>query len=475
MKFLGIFAFVAALAVSTAYATTDDESFFNDSEQSVLTPIQGSIPIHLIGSGVAPRAASLTPAEMFARTQSVLNYYKVPELPSSQSELYVYNMSQTLSGVQKLLPFIDAKNIFSKLFNLTATDLIGFDDIDNKSYQDFSIKLKPQGFRYNTVKIPNIPTMYPLKGVKIAIDPGHMGEDLWDKRTGKYVRHTDGRYLSEGILALQVSLLLKRDLENLGAEVLLTRVTADPVSKIPYEQLELEPYIKNEIRESIHQPWFQSLLSAGTGQKLFTAFDKSSQIKKLFSPSSRYTYYILREDLWSRANIINEFNPDITLIVHFDVVPGGQDGHGLNPKAPNQTKIFIAGGFLENELASRNTRKQFAKKLLDQKQWDDSVNLSKKILTQFNKQMGLTFPTGFSGSKTVAPGIFARNLGLTRAIDNSAIAYLECLFYNRPEEFNALTQYKYDMYINGKNYQYSDRLKQVADSIRDGVLDYVAQ
>src|SRR5690606_13996088 len=101
--------------------------------------------------------------------------------------------------------------------------------------------------------------------VKIAIDPGHMGEDLWDKRTGKYVRHTDGRYLSEGILALQVSLLLKRDLENLGAEVLLTRVTADPVSKIPYEQLELEPYIKNEIRESIHQPWFQSLLSAGTG------------------------------------------------------------------------------------------------------------------------------------------------------------------------------------------------------------------
>lgn len=455
-KYLIVLGLGFVFNLSAAEASTDNESFFDESEISIFTDVTVQ--------------QKLTPADIYQRTQSVLEHYKVPALPSSQTDLAPFSGKQSSIAIQKLLPFIDPQNQFTKLFNLSVQQFAGYDDINGKTQKDFLISLHSDSYKYKKVRGAVINA--PLRGLRVAIDPGHMGESPWDKMTGKYVYDGKGNYLSEGIMALQVSLLLKQELEALGAQVVLTRSTPAPSTQIPYNDFALEPYILNEIRESTHQPWFQQLLGTGTGVNLFKAFDNSSQIKKMFSQNSKSTYYTLREDLWARADIINEFKPDITLIVHFDILPSDGDGHGLNAKAPNQTKVFIAGGFQNGELASRRTRKQFAKKLLDQKQWDESILLSKHVLNEFNRQMGLTFPKSSAGGTYVAPGIFSRNLGLTRSIDNSAIAYLECLFYNRPDEFYAFSQAKHPMVINGVNYPYSDRLKQVVSSIKQGVINY---
>lgn len=449
------------LGLSTAFAATDEESFF---------------PEEILGDdvvGAAPAGPRLSPAEAYQRTLSVLKHYQVPEHPSSQAEVEIFSNSQTLAGVQGLLPYIDPKNLLSSIFTLTSTHLLGFDDLSSKTQTDFRVSLKQDSFRNR--KSRNADPRFPLRGLRVAIDPGHMGQTKWDLMTGKFVRDNQGNYLSEGIMALQTSLLLKQDLEALGAEVKLTRTGAVPATTIPYEAFTTLPYARNEVQESAHQPWFRQLLSVGTGAPLFKAFDQSAQIKKIFSSKSKDTYYTLREDLWARANIINAFKPDITLIVHYDALPPSNDGNGINPNAPNHAKVFVAGSFQPGELATRKTRKQFAKKLLDQQQWDESILLSKHILTQFNQQMGLQLPNSAGRGRFIAPGIFARNLGLTRAVDHSAVAYLECLFYNRSAEFYAFSKKQHTIVIDGTTYHYSDRLKQVVSSLRQGVINYASE
>ena len=75
----------------------------------------------------------------------------------------------------------------------------------------------------------------PLTGLKVAIDPGHMGGEKWDEHTGKFMQpigQTNGRNdkVSEGDLNLQTSMLLASQLEALGAEVRLTRYEQEAVA-----------------------------------------------------------------------------------------------------------------------------------------------------------------------------------------------------------------------------------------------------
>ena len=62
---------------------------------------------------------------------------------------------------------------------------------------------------------------------------------------------------------------------------------------------------------------------------------------------------------------------------------------------------------------------------------------------------------------------------LPRMLLSQNIAYMENLFYNRPEEFNALLQPDYKMTIDGKTFFYSKRHLQIVESLRLGVEDFL--
>lgn len=449
------FTFIAALVLFSHIAfATEDENL----EIIPRSETRGFVP-------------TLTPAETYARTQSVLKYYRSPELPTGQEELVKLGNIQSYSGIKKLLQYFDFHKTFDKLFTLTATELKGFEDYEGKTKQTLNISLaanQPERRAFNFTTLTQ-----PLRGLRVAIDPGHMGTPHWDGVTGKFVKDSKGNYLSEGVMALQTSLLLQSELQQLGATVVLTRNSLEPATDMPMEDLPVAKFARTELLEQTYSPWFLKLLSAGTGSALLNAFDKSPERKKLWDEKYRYNYFILKEDLWARADKIQNFNPDIVLIIHYDVLPYGGNGNALNPNSPNHAKVFVTGAYYDVEFGSRKARKQFAKKLLDQNQWDESIHLSRKILGQMQSQMGLSLPKSAGNSITVEPGIFARNLTLPRFLDAPAIAYLECLFYNRPQEFYAFSNATHPMIINGVNYPYSDRLYQVVTSIKQGVINYV--
>lgn len=418
--------------------------------------------------------------ENYRRTLLVLDHYKVLPEADPSSDLQDLQEQQTLNQARNILTYLDPLKMFDKIASMDAQDIKFYQDIQSKMVMDFQLKLKSDkmnsdaDFDHKIMELNSNEARLPLAGLRIALDPGHMGGTFWDKKTGKYVQDSKGRIVSEGVIALQTALLLKKEFQSLGAQVLVTHETLGAVSDQDVNTFDITPYAQAELRDNIHAPWFIKLIqSAKNDKELLQLFDNSAERKKLFSESNRDFYFIRRTDLWARVNKINQWNPDLVLIIHFDTDDSGDHNGGVNPKAPNATKAYVVGGYQVNELGSRSARQYFARHLLDQRSWDQSVRMSQSILKNFTTQMGLKLASsGGESAYAVAPGVFARNLVIPRMLKAPVMSYLECLFYNNPAEFERFYNTKYPLDIGGKNYPYSDRLLQVVNSIRDGVLQF---
>ncbi|MCM2276873.1 MAG: hypothetical protein NDJ89_02205 [Oligoflexia bacterium] len=428
-------------------------------------------------------SSMLAPREAFARAAAVLEHFGVPREPEPQDSLDDLQGSQTASRLATRARSLDLGGKFASYSSVTPELLEIFQDADSREVPDFLARLAPEGavpfdkdfhLRIRRASLSNAPEQ-PLAGLRIALDPGHMGGAPWDERSGKFVRDRKGNRLSEGLLVLQLARLLEQEFTARGAEVLITHRSLAPVSPIPYESFDLRPMALEELRESVPRDWFRRLLSAApAGAALFDAFSSSPEFRALFSESRRWRYFFQRADLEARAATIRDFAPDLTLVLHLDAAPPAGDPTGVNPRGYNRTKAYVAGGFFADELATRAQRRDFARHLLDEHAWNASVSLSGTIVGQIRSQLGIPLETsGMGNSLPVRPGVFARNLNVQRRITGSATSYLECLYYNDPAEFSALRRYTRTLEIDGVAHGYSERLVQLATAVRDGVLEFV--
>lgn len=422
-----------------------------------------------IFKGVSKTERPLDPLEIYRRTQSVLDHFEVPPELDPQASLDPLQGLQTLSGAQKSLKYLDPDRLFEKFSTLGATDLKVYQDRQSRQIDDFKVALGSSVVsdrdRISEVS-QNNNSSQPLVGLRIALDPGHMGGDLWDVRTGKFVSDGQGHKISEGVLALQTALLLERALKGLGAEVFLTRRSLAPVTSLLYEDLDLTEFGKNELRENVHDDWFLSTLAnTAAGAPLYKAFASHPKLREIFSESQRSHYFIKGADLDARADKIQEFRPDLTLILHYDT---------SSSRDMNGTKAYMVGRFLPDEFASRADRTYFAKHLLDRRAAHSSLQLCRAIVRQLSQNLKIPLDLSSSDhSVRVEPGVLARNLHVSRKITGSAVSYVETLFYTNRSEFSALYKTRHDLIIDGVNYPYSDRLIEVVDALREGVLNFV--
>ncbi len=419
-------------------------------------------------------------AERYARAEAVLQYLSAPKeepLPDALSSFY---RRQNLEGAQQILRVLDPKEQFSRFFAMDSAGLESFLDRDSRAVSDSRVEFSRDGEaplpselwnRFRRAAIENPPDR-PLLGLRIAIDPGHMGSDLWDERTGKFVKDKNGAKLSEGMLNLQTALLLEAEFLKLGAAVMLTHRNLGPVSSLPYEQLSLEAYGRQELRNVSLSDWFENLLATGpAGPGLYRKFASSAPYKKLFSEASRSNYFILRADLSARPEAMLAFDPDISLVIHYDA-----SGPNLvSPVPTDGTKVYIVGAFDPGEFATQKSRFRFAKHLLRPDAFSSSLGLGRFIVQQLQADLGLKFDKHGGGTSfEVEPGVFARNLGVSAGLGGHAVSFLEVLHYDDPNEFRMLRDFKYNMIIDGVSAPYSERLIQVVNAIRTGTLKFVA-
>ncbi len=288
-----------------------------------------------------------------------------------------------------------------------------------------------------------------LVGAKIAIDPGHFGgeyaeleERFIDMKVYENGKASHPVRFNEGTLTLLTALVLKDRLEKEGAVVFLTK---DQIGKGVY-------------REDFFT-WMQS-------HREF--WNTSMTIPQIF----RTFYNPL--DLLARAERINQFRPDVTIIIHYNA-DDARDPATLRtgPSNENYNMVFIPGAFSKTELAKEENRYEFLRLLVTTDE-ENSERLSTLILREFVQVLDVPAVTQYNAAPylhrvclKLNEGVYARNLCLTRMV-HGPLCYGETLLQNNNKE--SLKLAKNDAEIRGISCP--SRVIEVAEGYFLGIKKY---
>ncbi len=302
----------------------------------------------------------------------------------------------------------------------------------------------------------------PLAGFRVAIDPGHFGTTLEEAKIEQKFLYfaldslkKDSIKLFESELNFVTAILLKKQLENQGAKVLLTREKANHTSFGCSYFYWIKQH-KNRVLDSLEQT---NNLSE----------EKAEKLKKL----SDYKFFwdFFRDyDLINRAKKINEFKPHATAIVHYNVDEKNEGWNKVTNK--NFTMTFIGGAITETNLDKPETKIHFLRLLLT-KQLNQSEQLSGFTVQNFSKL--LTIPIANISDATYlrenclptqSNGVFVRNLLLCRMV-NSALVYGEALYQDNMNECKLLNS------KTNANYESNQRLLAVANAYYEALYKFL--
>ena len=302
----------------------------------------------------------------------------------------------------------------------------------------------------------------PLAGLKVAIDAGHFGTNLKDaaaeQKFLKIVRenNADTLLIFESLLTFQTASLTKMYLEEMGAEVFLSRMQANYTSF----NCSFDDWMKNHRQRTL-----DSLFVAGTMNKV-----KLNQL----STCNAYKFFwdFFREfELANRAKKINDFQPDITVIIHYNVNEKNAPWKKTSDK--NFTMTFMPGAFTKNDFDKADGKANFLR-LLISNQLNQSERLSALTVNHFSKDLSITKAQSADATylaenclKTGSEGVYCRNLYLCRKV-NSVMVYGEALYQDNEKEIEMLR--KNDLNVNGM--QTNLRVQEVAKCYFDAVMDY---
>jgi N-acetylmuramoyl-L-alanine amidase len=306
----------------------------------------------------------------------------------------------------------------------------------------------------------------PLQGYRIAIDPGHFSTNLTDARIEQkylyFLRDSikdpiDTVKLFESVLTFNTATHLKTMLESRGAEVFLTRYQNNHTSF----DCTYPDWIKYHKQKS---------LDSLKNNKLITP-ERYTQLMK-YTDYKLFWDFFRDYDLANRARKINNFNPHLTVVIHFNVDEANVPWRKTTEK--NFTMAFIGGAVTLDNFKKTEGKLNFLRLLLTD-QLNQSEKLAGATVSRFNRDLKIPIASQFDAvylkdncTLTGSPGVFARNLILCRKI-NSPLVYGESLYQDNVQESLLLMQGNHDVY----GVKSSIRLAAVAKSYYQGILDFI--
>lgn len=288
----------------------------------------------------------------------------------------------------------------------------------------------------------------PLAGVRIAIDPGHIG-GKWAKMEERWFQIGNAKPVTEGDMTLRVAKLLVPRLKALGAQVSLTRSGSDPLTV--RRPAELRKVAVESLREK---------------DRKATKFAITKESEMLFYRTS---------EIRRRALLVNDtLKPDLVLALHFNAEPWG------NPAKPslvsaNHAHFLVTGGWSKKELEYEDQRFEMLVKLLNRSHAEEvavSRALAKSTLAATNLP-----PYIYKGGTVRIRGsdyIWARNL-LANRLFECPVIYAEPYVMNSREVFQRVQAGDYE---GKKKVAGAPRLsiyREYADAITAGLVNYYSQ
>ncbi|MDQ6860198.1 MAG: N-acetylmuramoyl-L-alanine amidase [Verrucomicrobiota bacterium] len=297
-----------------------------------------------------------------------------------------------------------------------------------------------------------------LAGLKIALDPGHIG-GRWAKMEERWYQVGDSKPVQEGDMTLLVSKLLAPKLRAHGATVLFVRDKTEPVtSKRP-----------DDLREVARA----YLVRNGTPNPPddFTGPDDPEKEHSVRWESELLFYR--QSEIRARAEVVNAVvKPDVVLCLHFNAEAWD------DPRTPrlidrNHLHLLVNGAYSSPELEFDDVRFEMLERLLSRVRAEELPLAERAAAAMaFKTHLPPYEYTTDNVTKLGATGyLYARNLIATRLYD-CPVVYYEPYVMNSNEVFWRIQEGDYEGVRNVNGTDRPSIFREYADGVLDGLLEY---
>lgn len=311
----------------------------------------------------------------------------------------------------------------------------------------------PLPYPYKTKAVSTDPAR-PLKGLRIALDPGHIGGE-WAQLEARYFKLGDDPSVEESKLNMitceRIADLLRAD----GAEIVWAKHSYDPVTS-------LRP-------DSLHREAIAALAKRpGTTKKI----SDESAIERMIDNEAALLFYRVAE-IRARAALVNKLKPDLTICVHYNADDWGDPN---NPKLVGHSRlvIFANGSYDANELVFDDQKYDLMRKLLDRTAVQESRGcaLVGQSMIDVLKYPPEIYPGGYSARHiTNVPSVYTRNL-IANRLYHGPVIYCEGPYMNSPDAYYRIIAGDYLGYKTIRGEKVRSVYREYAEGVEQGVLKY---
>ena len=293
--------------------------------------------------------------------------------------------------------------------------------------------------------LPPAPPAKPLTGLRVAIDPGHIGGP-WARLEERWLSIGNGTPIREGDLTLTVANLLKPRLERLGATVSLVRMQTEPVTDLRAENL-------LDLAKATAPPADSPAALRKTAERLFYR----------------------TAEIHARAQLVNgTLKPDLVLCLHFNAEPWGNPSHPTLVKR-HHLHLLLNGAYTDEEVSLADQRFALLERLLRRTHEEETL-VGTTIADTFAQLTGLppfAYPAGSPNALPVNghPYLWARNL-LANRLYNCPVIFMEPYVMNSTLDHPRIQAGDYEglRKIQGKSQP--SIFREYADALAEGLARY---
>ena len=286
----------------------------------------------------------------------------------------------------------------------------------------------------------------PLAGLRIAIDPGHLG-GKFARMEARWFQIGHSRPVEEGEMTLIVAKILKKKLEAMGAEVWLTRSKNGATTSLRPDKL------KKAAAVSLQEE----------GAPLSST--------RLEFEAERLFYRV--GEIRNRAHLVNSvIRPDLVVCLHFNAEEWG------NPARPtltdkNHLHLLLSGDMSGNELLHEDERYTMLVKLLGGTHGEE-LGASECVARSLAAATGLP-PFIYHSTNAIPassnPYLWIRNL-LANRLFECPVVYCEPYVMNSNPVFNRVQLGDYEGRRNVSGLSLPSIYREYADAVAQGLADY---
>jgi N-acetylmuramoyl-L-alanine amidase len=302
----------------------------------------------------------------------------------------------------------------------------------------------------------------PLAGLRIALDPGHLG-GKWAKMEERWFQVDDTKPVTEGDLTLRVARLLALKLKSLGAKVLFVKNSTQPVT----------PKRPNDFKELAKK----ILIKNGVPAPRPGSLDPNDPMKEQTVHWQSEILFYRYSEIRRRAVLVNtKLHPDIVLCLHLNAEGWGDPG---NPTLidNNHFHLLVNGSYLKDELEFDDERFEMIRRLLS-RAYDEELPLADSVASSMAKATALPayqYPTTQTTTHVGSTGyVYARNLLATR-LYRCPVVYCEPYVMNSRDAFARIQAGDYDGVRNINGVERKSIFREYADSVTDGLKEYYSR